>query len=361
MSEYVALKSSVLAWIRDLSNQQTVYFPQPMGNRSFEFARVGKHSDLQLEDYDSLAPRQAFQASANPVPPVKKLLPVRETLFTFRKNEAGSYEFIPRIDAEKRILAGIRPCDLRAINLMDDVFSEGAADPYYLTRRANTAIIAHDCLQPCDEHCFCDATGSLHTREGADIFLTPLDGEMLVECLTDKGEALARDAGFQPCNDADAKKAWAETQRAKPFGRQLKADPKTIAGIMEQQYNSPVWQKHGEHCFSCGTCNLVCPTCYCFDVNDDIDLEDTSAGTRYRTVDGCMLHDFAEVAGGHNFRPDSTARQRHRVKRKFEYLPNHFAGGSFCVGCGRCGRQCTVDIDIYDIVNDLVEAAEEQA
>jgi heterodisulfide reductase subunit C len=26
-----------------------------------------------------------------------------------------------------------------------------------------------------------------------------------------------------------------------------------------------------------------------------------------------------------------------------------------CVGCGRCGRQCTSKIDIYDIVCDLIE------
>ena len=92
-------------------------------------------------------------------------------------------------------------------------------------------------------------------------------------------------------------------------------------------------------------------------MHDDIDLEDTSAGVRYRTVDGCMLQDFAEVAGGHNFRAEPAGRQRHRIKRKFEYLPNRFHGGSFCVGCGRCGRQCTVAIDIYDIVNDAIAAS----
>ena len=357
MSEYTVLKSEVLDWIRNLGRRSNMFFPQRLGETSFEFARVRQDSELQLEDYDAPMPRQAFQASANPVPPGKLLSPAKETMFRFRKDEGGRYAFTPVFDSDSRILAGVRPCDLHAINLMDSVNSEGAADPYYLTRRQNTAIIAHDCLQPCDEHCFCDAAGSLRTRDGADVFLTPLDGKVLVECLTERGEALVSDAGFPSCNDAEAKKAWAEQQRAKPFGRQLNAPLENIPDILAQQWDSPVWEKHVERCFSCGTCNLVCPTCYCFDVHDDIDLEDTSAGIRYRTVDGCMLEDFSEVAGGHNFRAESAGRQRHRIKRKFEYLPNRFDGGSFCVGCGRCGRQCTVDIDIYDIVNDAINAS----
>jgi Fe-S oxidoreductase len=66
-----------------------------------------------------------------------------------------------------------------------------------------------------------------------------------------------------------------------------------------------------------------------------------------------MLPEFAEVAGGHDFRRGAPARQRHRVKRKLEYLPAEF-GGSFCTGCGRCGTQCTVGIDIFDIASDVL-------
>ncbi len=357
MGEYTALKVNVLDWIKNLGHESTVYFPQPTGEKSFEFALVRKNSELQLEDFDSPIPRQEFQASANPVPPGKLLSPAREIMFHFQKNDKGHYEFTPALDSDSRILAAVRPCDLQAINLMDSINAEGVPDPFYLTRRSNTLIIAHDCLQPCDQHCFCEAAGSLHTREGADIFLTPLDGEMLIECLTDCGKALVVAAGFKPCDDAAEKKAWAETQRTKPFGRQFSAPLHDIPDIMARQWDSPVWDKHAEQCFSCGTCNLVCPTCYCFDVHDDIKLEDTSSGVRYRTVDSCMLQDFSEVAGGHNFRAEPNARQRHRVKRKFEY---QLANGSFCVGCGRCGHQCTVDIDIFDIVNDLIETVEEQ-
>lgn len=357
MRAFLAPKAGVLDWIRALGKYHTVLFPQRTGSASFQYEPVGDRSDLAFENFDSPVPRKEFRASTNPVPPGKAFFPAREELFRFRRLEDGRFELIPTLDPSPRILAGVRPCDLKAIHLMDRVFNEGTGDPGYLTRRANTAIIAHDCLQPCDEHCFCDAAGSLHAREGADVFLTPLDGAMLVECLSARGEELAQGAGFEPCAEPAAKRKWAESKRARPFGRQLKAPVDALPELLARVWDSDVWRKHTERCFSCGTCNLVCPTCYCFDVRDDLNLDEPSSGVRMRTWDGCMLPDFAEVAGGHNFRADPAARQRHRVKRKFEYLPNRFGEGSFCVGCGRCGHQCTATIDIFDIVNDLAEAA----
>ena len=357
MTAFTAPKAAVLDWLKLLAAETEVYFPQALGNASFEFARVSANSDLRLEDWDSQTPRAEFRASANPVPPGKILSPPRETLFRYRKNADGGFEFTPVLATEERTLAGVRPCDLKAIGLMDKVNAQPPADPYYLTRRQHTAIVAHDCLQPCDEHCFCEASGSLYTRDGADVFLTPTEDGLLVECLTERGEALVTDAGFAPCDDPGALKAAAEAHRTQPFGRQFAAPLEQVFETVAEAWDSPAWGEHVSRCFSCGSCNLVCPTCYCFDVHDDIDLADPDAGERYRTADGCMLNDFGEVAGGHNFRPDGAARQRHRVKRKFQYLSKSLGEGSWCVGCGRCGHQCTVDIDIFDIVNDLLGEA----
>ena len=133
----------------------------------------------------------------------------------------------------------------------------------------------------------------------------------------------------------------------------MPAAAKDLPKIVASKYQSPVWEKHVTRCFSCGTCNLVCPTCYCFDVADDLNL-DAVSGNRTRTWDACMLPQFAVVTGGHNFRPEPASRQRHRINRKFEYLPEKYKHGAVCVGCGRCGRQCTSHIDIYDIVSDLI-------
>ncbi|MCX7703870.1 MAG: 4Fe-4S dicluster domain-containing protein, partial [Planctomycetota bacterium] len=107
-------------------------------------------------------------------------------------------------------------------------------------------------------------------------------------------------------------------------------------------------------CYSCGTCTLVCPSCYCFDVEDDVSLSNLSSGERTRLWDSCQTESFAIVATGENFRKERSHRVRHRLYRKYYYLAEKY-GDTFCVGCGRCGRQCTADIDIFDIVSALSE------
>ena len=102
----------------------------------------------------------------------------------------------------------------------------------------------------------------------------------------------------------------------------------------------------------CGTCNIVCPTCYCFNVEEEVDVT-LKHGTRDRTWDGCMLRGFSEVAGGEVFRESLASRQRHRVFRKFKYISDE-TGQPWCVGCGRCTAYCTAGISIVNIVNRLI-------
>jgi len=343
MNTLVARPDAAAAWIRQLAKRFAVFFPQRVGERSFRFDVVREGSAIEFANYLPTI-----------VPPNKKLMPAAEEILRFKRQQDG-VEFQPVLDTSPRVLAGVRSCDLRALMLMDAVQADGVKDPYYFARRENTAIIAVDCLAPCDDRAFCQATGSLGHKGGADVFLTPVDGKLVVETLTPKGEDLVKDAAFEKSGDAQALLEKAARQKPASFGRQLRAPVGKLPALLRAAYRHPLWEKHVERCFSCGTCTLVCPTCYCFEVKDDVEL-DLASGHRERTWDSCMLPAFAVVAGGHNFRGTAASRQRHRVKRKFEYLPERFGLGSFCVGCGRCGRQCTSHIDIYDIVNDVAAA-----
>jgi sulfhydrogenase subunit beta (sulfur reductase) len=340
MTYYSATKESIVHWIKGLSSESTTYFPLKHGEKSYRFGKVQSNSDIQFERYTPTV-----------VPPVKLLVPAREELLQFQKNADGKNEVRASLDTSFRILAGVRPCDLKGIQLMDLFFKDGVPDAYYLARRENTAVIGYACTSPCDQRAFCAAVGSLDHSEGADIFITPqAGGGVLVEVKTELGKKLAAGSGWEAAGKPVAAKEVPST----PFGRSFNASVPEITEIVGKNFNSPVWEKHVARCFSCGTCNLVCPTCYCFDVADNLNL-DVVSGNRTRTWDGCMLPSFAAVVGGHNFRPDASARQRHRVNRKFEYLPKKYGKGSVCVGCGRCGRQCTSHIDIYDIVSDLIQ------
>lgn len=360
MGVYLVQRSAFLEWIGMLGRHERVYFPQPVSGSSCRFTRVRSRSLLALEDFDDSSRAKSFRASACVPPPVRFLAPDNEPLFTFRRDQASNCLLTPVLDNSRRILAGVRPCDLKAIALMDRFQRAGIPDPHYLARRDHTLLIGHDCLQPCDEYCFCAAAGSLAWREGADIFLTPQpEARLLVEPLTDQGAALLAGSGFPVCEDVEECRARAAARRADPFGRGFAAPLDELMETVAGSWDADVWEEHSRRCFSCGTCNLVCPTCSCFDVQDDFFVEDPDSGRRTRHWDGCMLEDFAEVAGGHNFRKSPAARQRHRVMRKFVYQPRRFGGTSFCVGCGRCRRQCTVDIDIFEIASDLLAAAGE--
>jgi sulfhydrogenase subunit beta (sulfur reductase) len=345
MDKLVARADAVVEWIRQLAQRDTVYFPQPAGERSFRFEPVTATIAVDFSTYRPTI-----------VPPVKKLMPAWDELWRFRRT-AAEIGVTPSLDTGRRILCGVRSCDLKAVTLLDAVQADGVRDPHYWARRDHTAIVAIDCGQPCDERAFCQATGALGHQQGADVYLTPVEGgSVVVEPLTPRGEDLLETAKFAPSPKGPALLAQAARARPQAFGRQFEVPVEKLPGLLRQQYKSALWERHTTKCFSCGTCTMVCPTCYCFDVKDDLGL-DLAAGNRVRTWDSCMLPQFAIVAGGHNFRSEASARQRHRVKRKFEYLMERFGLGSFCVGCGRCGRQCTTHIDIYDIVTDVAAAA----
>jgi len=126
--------------------------------------------------------------------------------------------------------------------------------------------------------------------------------------------------------------------------------------VFDECYDSKVWVDVANRCVGCGTCNLTCPTCYCFTVEDEVDVSGI-AGCRNRSWDSCMLDSFAEVAGGENFRRRRSQRTRHRIYRKFKYITDN-EGLPWCVGCGRCSAFCTAGISLPQILNDLIEEFE---
>jgi ferredoxin len=75
-------------------------------------------------------------------------------------------------------------------------------------------------------------------------------------------------------------------------------------------------------------------------------------GQRIRRWDSCQIHEFAMVAGGHNFRERLALRQRHRFMRKGKYQMDAYDMVG-CVGCGRCASACLAGITPIDVFNEL--------
>ncbi len=286
------------------------------------------------------------------LPPKKTFFPQRQTLFQFKLG-GDLPEMTPVVDARPLMLAGVHPCDLAGIRMLDWAFEKDHQDEQYLAQRRATTVIGVDCHP--DEHCFCGSVGSLSPKGGYDLFLTPADGAYLVEAGTDRGEALVRGwKGFREVRAEDVAAAgrWRQEKRAM-LKRSFDTEVYNLPMILQRSVNSPVWGNVSTPCFSCGSCNLVCPTCFCFDVEDLLET-DGRTGVRERRWDACQVAEFAGVAGGHNFRKKPEERLRHRFYRKYAYLMTVY-GDAFCTGCGRCGRACLADINIVDTVNALVE------
>ena len=277
------------------------------------------------------------------------LFPQRETLLRF---DLGKNTFDPVVEAHEQAIIGLHSCDIHGMNLMDRVFSYGTPDPNYLEKRKRTVIIGTGCFP--DEYCFCSSVGTMDVDSGFDLFLYPVKSGFVVRVGTKQGEKLLKE--FTKTRAASAKlfkELLAEREKkVSSFKTTLDAPPEDLPGIYSRSNDSPVWDKIGAICTGCGSCNNVCPTCYCFDVKDEVS-PDLTTGERVRVWDGCTFEEFALVAGGHNFRKTRASRLKHRFNRKFRYLSGRFSA-LFCVGCGRCSRTCLVKINIAEVTNELI-------
>ena len=122
----------------------------------------------------------------------------------------------------------------------------------------------------------------------------------LAEAATDKGTALMRYLAPTPAATGAQlnarEKLWEDNLQAQRK-HQLKCAPEDLPDLLGRNYDHPLWQERANLCFSCGACNIVCPTCYCFDVQDDVDWS-LNCGTRCRSWDGCLLAGFRHRGGG---------------------------------------------------------------
>ena len=309
----------------------------------FVFGELESYEDLRL-DYDTTI-----------LPPKKYFMPQYETLMHCKLS--SPFDINEDEPQKPLILIGVHPYDIIAINQMDVYYCNDDVSKSYLDRRKNTIIIGSDVLNIHDKAFF----GSMNTgqvKNGYDLLLTDLGDKIAIEIGTEKGtDLLDKAARVREASDVEQQKVKAVRTAAQGKAKRgMKIEPKQWYSLLDQNYTSKVWKDQSDKCLACGTCTLVCPTCFCYDVNDEIDLNGESK--RVRTWDGCLLRQFSEVAGGEIFREDIKDRYRHRFFRKGKYLPDRL-GFTACVGCGRCSTQCIPDIaDPVKVMNLVFDNSE---
>jgi NAD-dependent dihydropyrimidine dehydrogenase PreA subunit len=320
-------KTELTSFVDRLISTDKVIGVQAKGDR-FDFAPLESAEDLRL-DYDVTLQ-----------PPKKYFLPPIETLLTFEVG--GGYK--SKYSEKPFILIGVHPYDMIAINQIDKLFTDGYYDNHYMKRRNNATIIACDVFTA-SENVFASSMGTATVKEGFDILLTDIGDAYVAEVATEKGKALLAKAKTTDAKPDDLKKRQeVQKKNEKTLNKhQLKCNPGYLPKLLDKAYNHPVWEEKARTCFACGSCNQVCPTCYCFNVQDDVNW-DLKTGKRQRAWDGCLLDGFTKVADGHEFRKNRADRFRHRIYRKGKYVPYKIGGEIACVGCGRCVGACLPDI-----------------
>ena len=272
----------------------------------------------------------------------KFFLPPKETLFKFDrvKNSFEDYE----ITFKPRVIFGAHACDINALNRLDLVFLySDYKDPYYTARRESTLIIGVGCM-PTDT-CFCNLWESDEAHFGYDLFLQNLEnGHVLVSISSvEAANILEATCNLKVADDADRIAFRHLTRKRQSSYSHAIPDIQEVAMLMDVFHSDAYWEELGSHCLSCSACAMVCPTCFCFDIHDNLD-PDGKTGSRERVWDACTSPQFAVVAGGHNFRDSTRDRVRHRMYHKLNgFLAKH--DRMLCVGCGRCVRACKANIN----------------
>ncbi|MEP7355692.1 MAG: 4Fe-4S dicluster domain-containing protein [Anaerolineales bacterium] len=277
----------------------------------------------------------------------KYLFPANLKLFSTRKAGASFEVQANDEPPPKYAFIGVRGCELAAIAVQDRTFLEGAIqEPHYKARREKAFILAVNCTEP-GGTCFCVSmkTGP-KCGSGFDLALTELNDAFLVEVGSPLGAEMLAETGWRPAgafelNHAARALAEAETN----MGRTL--DTRDLPNLLYENLEHPRWDQLAQRCLSCANCTMVCPTCFCSDVEDVADL--TGANTeRVRVWDSCFNPDFSSVYGGH-LRPTIRSRYRQWLTHKLASWIDQF-GTSGCVGCGRCITWCPVGIDLTEEV-----------
>jgi len=342
----------------------TTYITDPAGLQTFYEAIVN--------DYETYAPVEKFGnfdykqiktlSECNPDSPIEKTMSIKPLFFPksakvikYKATSAGTEVADIAEDplAGHRVILGVKHCDARGLQVLDEVYKWDYIDTDYLKRRENTVIISPRCGRA-GLHCFCTSLDyDVEHSDALDVAVVKgLDGKIYIQAHTEKGEHFLKENSSR-LNTGNGSVSEEMKKQYESFAGsfRLKMDYKEINEHMQERFESPAFGEVSSTCISCNTCAFVCPTCHCFKISDEKIRDE---GIRYKSFDSCNNIYFTLMAGGHNPRPVKYRRWRQRAMHKFVYYKERF-GVNLCVGCGKCTVSCPVNISIFEVVNKVVQ------
>jgi len=345
MADKVIKKTELSNFMDQLMEKHRVYAP------------VRQQDMINFQEISS-ADQVDLRFTNTKLSPKSILLPQSEAMFAFQVHRTSEQAgILHEIETEDfpRVIFGIRPCDARAFQLLDLNFdTPSLRDPWWVRRRQITTLVGLGCNTPCPT-CFCPSVGSgPFATEGLDLLLIDLDKELVIQVITEKGQRLLNGMNVEAEASVVKKEALSALQESSLHS--IKSVVPTEGLNLPDTnalFNAEFWEELQFACINCGVCTFVCPTCWCFDIQDEVFKGN---GLRLRNWDSCMFPLFTLHGSGHNPRSQKVQRVRQRFMHKLKYFPDKYHKGVACVGCGRCIQQCPVNIDIRQVfllMNDL--------
>ncbi len=268
-------KTTLNKFIDHLKEVYTIYAPVKDGSELY----VKEINDKSEIDFSNKIPVNTYK-------PV--LLPKRDELFSYKKGKLQKTKI--SYEPECGFLMSIM--DLKAVGLFHQVFEK---DPYYQKKRQTNLLIGHAFFEGSG------FKGHLKERYEEDILEHIIFDILLVKSGTStwkfftgsvKGQQVLEEFGYSDFEHVEFAGLIPE---------------KGVDPIMEKhrkqivEASQKTWDHWGKICTACGKCAVNCPTCYCFNINDEPDTKEKGSGKRVRTWTTCFYNDFSEVGGGKKF------------------------------------------------------------
>ncbi|MDR2460063.1 MAG: 4Fe-4S dicluster domain-containing protein [Deltaproteobacteria bacterium] len=334
MPEYIVEENALKDFLQSISKGRVLLSPQGVGDK--------------CQITETTPDKVTLNFTNTHISPKTLFFPQTEWLMSFQKDHSKPHPYVYQDlgdKAKSAVVFGIRPCDAKGLSVSNKVFqNDRFTDPYWKGKYESVIKVGLACKDPFPQ-CFCVAMGgSPYGATGLDVLAFPSEKGLGLKPITDEGAKLLAEANLKEADLSSELKSQEEAA-IKAQGIPDDYSPIDHRGLLNL-FQDPQWQSIAENCLNCGVCTFICPTCHCFDIQDE---ENSEGGVRMRNWDTCMSWLFTVHGTGHNPRPSKTERVRQRFMHKLKYIPMKQNGDRGCTGCGRCVVLCPVNIDIRSV------------
>lgn len=248
---------------------------------------------------------------------------------------------LPPAPPRPLLVMGFTPRDLECLHFIDRFFADGLLDDIYFRLRKHAVIAGVSG--------YCGQGGALIAPAGGGCDLEFVwDGSRwLVIPYSEAGSSIV-----EGLPDSAPEQALEELKAA---GAALPDDGHATIReasrlLRGERIPDSFWAEIGDRCIACTGCNLACPTCTCFGVQD---WRYAQKVERSRMWDSCQLAGFMREASGHNPLGSEALRTRRRIHHKLAADPQRW-GEISCFLCGRCDAVCPTGIGMLAVAREMV-------